>query len=90
MPEGGGGGSFKDKVSDMLSDMNWVEVGLGILGTAALYYTIYYYRYNVQNARLMKKEIENRIDDIDIKVADIQSAMQRDVAQPAVDGFGFF
>lgn len=33
-----GGGSIKD----VFKSLNWTEVAFGVLGTAALYYTIYY------------------------------------------------
>lgn len=83
MPMGGGSG----KITDILKRINVVEVGFGILGAAALYYTIYYYRYNLTMSKTFRTEIENKVDDLSMKVADVQSAVERDKAQAATQGF---
>jgi hypothetical protein len=70
----GGMGSIKE----VFQSINWNEVLFGILGTAALYYTIYYYRYNITAGKALNTEIQNKIDDLSIKIADLQSANQRD------------
>jgi hypothetical protein len=71
---GGGMGSIKE----VFQSINWNEVLFGILGTAALYYTIYYYRYNITAGKALNTEMQNKIDDLSIKIADLQSANQRD------------
>lgn len=76
-PSGGGGGSM-ESIKEAFSSLNWNEVIFGILGSAALYYTIYYYRYSLMNGKKANVEIQNRIDDIEIKIADMQGATQRD------------
>jgi len=83
MPMGGGSG----KITDILKRINVVEVGFGILGAAALYYTIYYYRYNLTMSKTFRTEIENKVDDLSMKVADVQSAVERDKTQAASQGF---
>jgi len=70
----GGMGSIKE----VFQSINWNEVLFGILGTAALYYTIYYFRYNITAGKALNTEIQNKIDDLSIKIADLQSANQRD------------
>lgn len=80
----GGGNSIKE----VFQSMNWTEVVFGVLGSAALFYTIYYYRYNLTMNKSFKTEIQNKIDDLTIKIADIQSANERDaVTQQGFDGF---
>lgn len=74
----GSGGSSMDSVKEAFSSLNWNEIIFGILGSAALYYTIYYYRYSLTNGKKANVEIQNRIDDIEIKIADMQGATQRD------------
>jgi hypothetical protein len=85
-PKSSGG---MDSVKDVLNNMNWTEVLFGVLGSAALFYTIYYYRYNLTMNKSFKSEIQNKIDDLTIKIADIQSAKERDIIvnQSGFDGF---
>lgn len=82
--DGGSMGSIKEA----FQSLNWNEVLFGVLGTAALYYTIYYYRYNITTGKALNTEIQNKIDDLSIKVADLQSATQRDelLGNQAFDG----
>ena len=77
-PSMGGGGGSMDSIKEAFSSLNWNEVIFGILGSAALYYTIYYYRYSFTIGKKANVEIQNRIDDIEIKIADMQGATQRD------------
>ena len=44
-----------------------------ILGAAALYYTIYYYKYNLTNGDKTRNEMQNRIDALEIKLADLKT-----------------
>lgn len=83
------GGGGMDSIKDVLNNMNWTEVLFGVLGSAALFYTIYYYRYNLTMNKSFKSEIQNKIDDLTIKIADIQSAKERDIIvnQSGFDGF---
>lgn len=70
--------SFDNSSSDnslmgIIKSLNIIEVTFGILGAAALYYTIYYYKYNMTNGDKTRNEMQNRIDALEIKLADIQS-----------------
>lgn len=65
-------------VKEAFQSLNWIEVGFGVLGTAALFSLINYYRYQTMAGKAINTEIQNRLDDISIKVADLQSATQRD------------
>jgi hypothetical protein len=90
-PESSGGG-FASSIKEAVSTMNWTEVVFGILGSAALFYTIYYYKYNLTMNKKFKAEMQNKIDDLTIKLSDLQSASQRDLAsantqQEGFDGF---
>jgi hypothetical protein len=58
-----------------LKNLNWVEVGFGILGAAALYYAIYYYKYSIKTAKTFETDFQNKIDDINIKIADVSSSI---------------
>lgn len=76
MPEttsnsGSGGGSVKE----IVKNLDWVQVGFGVLGSAALFYAIYYFRYHIAMNKTFVKNIENKIDDLTIKLADVNSVM---------------
>ena len=69
--------SFDDNSSDkslmgILKSLNWLEITFGIIGATALYYTIYYYKYNMTVADKTRNEMQNRIDALEIKLADMQ------------------
>ena len=51
-----GGGFFKN--------INWIETGALILGFAGLYYLIYYYRYKLNQDKLINNEMQRQIDEI--------------------------
>jgi hypothetical protein len=69
--------SFNESSSDnslmgAIKSLNIIEVTFGILGAAALYYTIYYYRYNMTNGDKTRNEMQNRIDALEIKLAELK------------------
>lgn len=68
-------------VKDVFAGLNWTEIAFGVLGTAALYYTIYYYKYQITNVKSMNNEVQNKLDDLSIKVLDLQSAEKRNSEQ---------
>lgn len=74
-PTSGGG-----KIGDIFKRMNMIEVGFGVLGAAALYFTIYYYRYHMTMSKSLSTELANKVDELDIKVSDVQSALERESA----------
>ena len=67
----GSGQGFKD----MMKSFNWIEIGFGILGTAVLYYTIFYYKHNINISQNFKVDLENKIDDLTMKVSDLSSVV---------------
>ncbi|MBM3201306.1 MAG: hypothetical protein FJZ56_02735 [Chlamydiae bacterium] len=87
MQNGGMSMGGSGKVTDILKRINVVELGFGVLGAAALYYTIYYYRYNLTISKTFRNEIENKVDDLSIKVTDVQSAVERDKTKETTQGF---
>jgi hypothetical protein len=72
-PASGGGGTWKDA----FKSINYIEVGLGALGAAALYYTIYFYRFNIQSAKGFQTDMRNKIDNMDMKIADFNSYLTK-------------
>ena len=69
--------SFTESSSDnslmgIIKSLNWIEVTFGVLGAAALYYTIYYYKYNMTNGDKTRNEMQNRIDALEIKLAELK------------------
>lgn len=71
-PSTGGG-----KLADIFKRGNMIELGFGILGAAALYFTIYYYRYSMTVSKGISADLQNKLDDLEIKVGDLQSALDR-------------
>ncbi len=65
------------KISDIFKRGNMIELGFGIIGAAALYFTIYYYRYQMTMSKSLSSELQNKLDDLEIKVGDLQSALDR-------------
>ena len=76
-PKGGGG---MDDLRSIVSSLNMTEIAIGILGSAALFYAIYYFKYRIKNINEMKNEVQNKLDELSIKVMDLQSAQVRDAA----------
>jgi len=65
--------SSDDSLMGIVKSLNWIEVTFCILGAAALYYTIYYYKYNLTNGDKTRNEMQNRIDALEIKLADLKT-----------------
>lgn len=76
-PASSGSGSM-GSIKEAIQSLNYIEVGMGILGVAALFSLINYYRWMTMTGKALNTEIQNKIDDLSIKVADLQSATQRD------------
>jgi hypothetical protein len=64
----------------IIKSLNWIEVTFGILGAAALYYTIYYYKYNMTNGDKARKDMQNRIDALEIKLAELKEEENKETA----------
>jgi hypothetical protein len=69
--------SSNESIKDIFKSFSLIELGLGILGTAALYYVIYYYRYNIGDNKIFKVDVENKLDEIEIKLTDLSSSLQQ-------------
>jgi len=74
-PATSGSGSFKDAWNKVIS--NPAPLIFGVLGSAALYYAIYYFRYNNQMNKVFVKTVENKIDDLDMKYSDLVSKVNQ-------------
>jgi len=64
--------SSDNSLMGTLKSLNWLEITFGIAGAIALYYTIYYYRYNMTNGDKTRSEMQNRIDALEIKLAELE------------------
>ena len=81
-PEGMVGSTPEQKnisVKSFFEALNWVEVVFGIVGAAALYYTIYYYRYKLQADKLSNNNLQNQIDTINMHLSSAQTNQQQPV-----------
>ena len=78
-----GSGTFKDAWNKAIS--NPAPLIFGILGSAALYYAIYYYKYNNQMNKVFVKTVENKIDDLDMKYSDLVSKVNQMEASQSND-----
>ena len=67
-----------ESITSMLKNINWLEVGFGILGAATLYYAIYYYKYNISLNKKLVVDMQNKIDEITIKVSDLESVINEE------------
>jgi len=88
-PKGGGGGSM-DSIKEAFASLNWIEMIMGAAGFGVLLLVGNYYRFQKAAGQALETEIRNEMDDLKIKVADLQSATQRDeilgTPQQAFDG----
>jgi hypothetical protein len=78
-------------VTEILKGLNWVEIGFGVLGSAALFYMIYYYRYNINTNKTLVSDMQNKIDELTIKVSDLSSVIneKEKTQQSGADGTTF-
>jgi len=60
------GGSVQSEggVKSFFKSLNWIEVGLTILGVTALIYTIHYYKYKSKDDKMVNNELQRQIDEI--------------------------
>jgi hypothetical protein len=75
--DGGGGGNIVMDTIKSVSPLEWI---LSILGTTALIYSIYYFRNNIEINKA-KTGLENKIDELEIKISDLSSAIQNQKQQ---------
>jgi len=50
-----------------------VFITFGILGATALFYLIYYYKYNTQTAKGFQTSFQNQLDELKIEISDLKS-----------------
>jgi len=81
----GGGDSF----TDILKGLNWVEIGISLLGVTALVYTISYFRYNFKVVKPEIANMQNQIDDLTIKLSEV-TAKENKVSADGVNTQGFY
>lgn len=63
-------------IVDTLKNINWFEIGFGILSATAFYFAINYYRYTLLQNKTKRTEIQNQVDELAIKIADVQSLVE--------------
>jgi hypothetical protein len=68
-------GSFTDSFKKAIS--NPVQIGFGILFATAGFYFIYWLQYSNKFNKTFVKNVENKIDELDIKYADVLSKMNK-------------
>jgi len=85
----GGGG---ESITDILKGLNWVEIGISLLGVTALVYTISYFRYNFKVVKPEIANMQNQIDDLTIKLSEFTSKQesQQQVSANGVNTQGFY
>jgi hypothetical protein len=86
MPAAASASSDSGTWKDALKNINYIEVGFGALGVAALYYMIYYYRFNIQSAKSFQVDMRNKIDDMEMKLADFNSYLTKPSSSSSSDG----
>jgi hypothetical protein len=60
----GGNVSSESGVKNFFKGVNWTEVIFGALGVGALVYLIYYYRFKIQQDKLINNELQRQIDEL--------------------------
>lgn len=71
--ENGGQTSSGNTTMDFLKNINWLQVGFMILGSAALFQVINYYRIESQKNKLAEKRMSKQIDELKMN---LQSQMK--------------
>lgn len=68
----GGNVSTSTSFKDIFKDINWVDAGIMMIGLAALYYNIYYYRTKIKTMKQEWPELCNRVDIVEAEVANVR------------------
>jgi len=58
--------------NSFFASLNWVEITFGIIGSAALFYTIYYYRYKIQIDKLFNNNLQKQINTLNLEIEEIK------------------
>ena len=69
------GGQTKsgNSITDFFKSLNVMEVGLSILSVTALFYIIHYYKFKMNEDKMINNELQKQIDEIKMN---IQSTMK--------------
>ena len=67
-PSSGGGGSFMDMVKKEA-----IPILFGGVGLTALFWVIWYYRYNLNTAKGYQTSFQNQLDGMKIELSDLKS-----------------
>jgi hypothetical protein len=67
------GGQTSSSDASFFKSINWLEVGFMILGSAALLYTIYYYKVQMEKTKLANNRLSKQIDEVKMN---LQSQMK--------------
>jgi len=68
MADGGTTSDSGGGIKSFFNSLNWMEVGFSILGVASLSYVIYYYRFKLQQDKMINNELQRQIDEIKMNV----------------------
>jgi hypothetical protein len=82
-PSNSQGGSFMDVLKK-----DAVHITFGILGATALFYLIYYYRYNTQTAKGFQTTFQNQLDEMKIELSDLKSVENKSSSMDGSLSFG--
>ena len=74
-------------VNKFFSSVNWSEVIIMGVGATALFFVIYYHRYGVVNAKTFQTTAQNKFDELEMKIADLESAAKSQSSQAAAQLF---
>jgi hypothetical protein len=66
-------GGNTDSVGGFFKSLNPLEIGFAILGVASLSYVIYYYRFKLQQDKLINNEMQRQLDELKMN---LQTKMQ--------------
>jgi len=74
------GGQTSSSDTSFFKNINWVEVGFMILGSAALLYTIFYYKVQMQKTQLENSRLSKQIDEVKMNVQTQMKGKYKEIA----------
>jgi len=66
------GGSF-------FKNINWVEIGFMVLGSAALIYTMHYYKVQLQKNKLFQTRTSKQIDELKMNLQSVMKNKYKEI-----------
>ena len=70
-----------DGILELLKGLNWIEIGVGMLGVAVLFSAASYFRNNNKLLQPSLTDMQNKIDKLTIELSDVKSALEKKVMQ---------